>query len=60
MIFVGLLRLCEQNIVRMFTAANHKQPSSKFSSVSINGSPATGWVDWSASTVQAVSLDWLG
>ena len=36
MIFLGLVRLCEQNVLRTFTAADHKKPSSKSSSVSIN------------------------
>ena len=35
-IFLGLVRLCEQNVLRTFTAADHKKPSLKSSSVSIN------------------------
>ena len=71
MIFLGLVRLCEQNIVRKFTAAaDHKQPSLKSSSVSINnikssarGFELTGWVDWSASAIRLSAytglVDWL-
>ena len=64
MIFLGLVCLCEQNVVRTSTTADHKQPSPKSSGMSIkiklNGSRLTGWIDWSASVARAISLDWLG
>ena len=61
--FLGLIRLCEQNVLRTFTAADHKQPSSKSSSVSINKIQWFGsyWLGWLVSQrSQTITLHWLG
>ena len=67
MIFLGLVHLWEQNVIRTFTAADHKQPPSTiieiFKRVYTSGFALTGWVDWSASTVRLSAytglVDWL-
>ena len=51
---------CMKQHSLLLTTSNHHQHLKVCLEIKSSNSPITGWADWSASVVQAITLIWLG